>query len=272
MNTSQADTDTLLKQLDAAPEEPLSPTDRRRARARMEQILATDPRATIHPVSGARGVSRRRLTVTFPAVAVAAVAGIAAAVTLAPSGDAYASWTAEAEPATAADTALAAKACVEPGENVLLAERRGEWVAIATESSEPAFATCLVHLPVGATSAGEVHRAVGGGQGAVPAAGEFTDGVISETTDAGFLGFGSSLTVAFNVGFVGPDVTDVTITTPNGRHVEATVDDGRFLAWWPGKAFGNRTEGNGGPAPDLTYTLTLDSGDVIEDATPVLPR
>jgi len=270
MNTHR--TDTLLKRLDVASPEPLNPVAQRRAQARMEQIIATDRTAASAQAGRPRRSAWPRPAVAFTSLAAVAAFAIAAGVTLTPSGDAYASWTAVAEPVTEAETALAAGACVAHRENVILAERRGEWVAIAAEDPSPGFAMCLVHLPVGAAAAGETHRGVGGGRGAVPAAGEFTDGAISETRDPGFLGLGGSPVVAFNIGYVGPDVTAVTITTADGDRVEATVENGRFLAWWPGTAFGDRTEGNGGPAPDLTYTLTLDSGRVINNAVPVLPR
>jgi hypothetical protein len=64
----------------------------------------------------------------------------------------------------------------------------------------------------------------------------------------------------------------VDITTADGDIVHATVENGRFIAWWPGRAFGDEIEGNGGPAPDLSYRITLTDGTVTDDAQPVLPN
>lgn len=78
--------------------------------------------------------------------------------------------------------------------------------------------------------------------------------------------------MSFNVGDVGPDVAAVTITTADGEAVDSTVENGRFVAWWPGRAFGDETEGNGGPAPDLAFRLTLRDGTVIDDAQTIRPE
>lgn len=258
-----------LKTLDSAPFAVLSDEERRIAGAGKERILASDPE-----VPARRG--RRSLPWLLAAsVAAAALVG-ALVVTVDVGGSAYASWSPTPSPVTSDDTRIAEEACLSsarrPDARLVLTERRGDWVALAATTSEPAVVTCLVELPVGASRPGDVRAGVSGGQGAVPVGGEFTDGAISEHQAVGFFGAASPEVAAFNVGTVGPDVAAVTITTADGEQVEATVENGRFLAWWPGRAFGSETEGNGGAAPDLSYRLVLTDGTVIEDATPVKPE
>ncbi|PWJ48317.1 hypothetical protein SAMN06264364_13142 [Quadrisphaera granulorum] len=55
------------------------------------------------------------------------------------------------------------------------------------------------------------------------------------------------------IGRVGDDVTAVRLTTADGRHVLATVADGYFAAWWPGKA-----------EQELTIQVTLKDGRTAE--------
>ena len=55
---------------------------------------------------------------------------------------------------------------------------------------------------------------------------------------------------------------------------KASVQNGRYAAWWPGPAFESgppMPSGKGGPEPILTYDLTLTDGTVIQDAQPALP-
>jgi hypothetical protein len=75
------------------------------------------------------------------------------------------------------------------------------------------------------------------------------------------------------IGAVGEEVAGVTIHA-GSLAVEASVQNGRYAAWWPGPAFeGGPPEpsGKGGPEPILTYDLTLTDGTVIRDAQPTLP-
>ncbi|MEJ3656592.1 hypothetical protein WEH80_26855 [Actinomycetes bacterium KLBMP 9759] len=182
----------------------------------------------------------------------------------------YASWTPVPETVHPQGRAKAGDACIaesgRPDAEVALAERRGEWIGVVATSHEPAVTTCLVHLPSDSEEVGDVSSATSGGEGAVPAHGQFTDGAISE-----FLNPNDQSYVSFNIGDVGAGVVGVTITTADGHIVDATVEGGRFLAWWPGRAFGSSTEGNGGPAPSLSYRITLDNGTVVDNATPVRP-
>ena len=261
-----------LKTLDIAPHSEIDETSRRRAEARKEQILATP---VLAQVSTRSSRPRRRWPFAVAGIAAIAVVGLIAADTFRPV-PAYASWTAGPTTVTAKEQAIAGAACINqartPGADVVLAERRGEWIGVAAVTENFLTATCIVYFPVAASRAGEVLSATSGGQGAVPTGGEFTDGSISTFSGGGVFGLRTSPPVAFNIGDVGDDVAAVDITTPDGEVVHATVDDGRFIAWWPGTAFGDATEGNGGPAPDLQYSITLDDGTTTHNAEPVRPE
>jgi hypothetical protein len=55
--------------------------------------------------------------------------------------------------------------------------------------------------------------------------------------------------------------------------VDASVQNGRYVAWWPGRAFeSGKASGEGGPKLILSYDLTLADGSVIHDAQPTLPK
>ncbi|MGL5823697.1 MAG: hypothetical protein ACRCYU_02485, partial [Nocardioides sp.] len=58
-------------------------------------------------------------------------------------------------------------------------------------------------------------------------------------------------------GYVGSDVVGVTVDPPVGPDVEASIQEGRFSAWWPaGEARGD----NPGVSGAWTYTVTLADG------------
>ncbi|WP_155859480.1 hypothetical protein [Cellulomonas sp. KRMCY2] len=271
------DTDlTALRALDAAPHVEPDDTARRHAAARLHQILAGEPGSPgPRPAPAPTGRARRLRWVAIP-VAVAAVAVTWVIPELTVTDAAYASWTPEPEAISAADSAVADAACRDAGLEMdspalALVERRGDWVGLLYTSDEPMAATCLAHLPAGGDHADQLDIAAAGGQGAVPVDGQFTQGPIFQH-GPGTFDLRQRPTVSFTLGDVGDDVTAVTIGTADGQTVYATVGDGRYLAWWPGLAFGDELEGNGGPAPDLTYTVTLKDGTVINDAEPTRPE
>lgn len=273
--------DQTLASLDAAPDRPLDDAARRRATARREQILANDSRL----IPGTSTVPRRRpwLAVAAGATAVAAVAGavVVGSVVVdavAPGDAAYATWTATPSSVAIAERGLAGDACLEASGNedadVVLAERRGDWIAVAAVGDTPdgpVTVTCIVELASGTTSP-TVVSATGGGQGAVPIGGEFTEGSFSEFSGWSVPGSGSSPTVSFTVGEAGPDVVGVDLVGPDGEVIHATVGNGRFIAWWPGRAFEDTAEGGGSALVDLDYRVTLRDGTVVEDAQPIRPE
>ena len=85
---------------------------------------------------------------------------------------------------------------------------------------------------------------------------------------------GSSQTSSITDGAVGEEVAAVTIHA-GALTVDASVQNGRYAAWWPGPAFGTgprKPDGEEGPRQlILSYDLTLTDGTVIHDAQPTLP-
>ncbi|PSL38074.1 hypothetical protein CLV49_1686 [Labedella gwakjiensis] len=261
-----------LASLDAAPVRALDDATRRRADARLHQILTSDPVTPTTPVLASR--RRAWITVTAGAAAVVAIGGALTVGALAPSDAAFASWTATPDSLTSSEQGLAGTACLDaagrPGADVILAERRGEWIAVAAVSDASTHVTCLVHLPSGSTDADTVLSAQSGGQGAIPVGGEINEGSLSEFAEWTFPGTPASPTASFTIGDAGPDVAAVDIITPDGDVVSATVEDGRYLAWWPGKVFVSTDEDV--TVLDLAYRVTLEDGTVIEDAQPISPE
>lgn len=223
---------TALRDVDPAPKRDLSEAERGRAEATFARIVAT-------PIDGPVSVDlsrgrRRRSRFLVPAGLIA-VAGVAVPAVLLGGGSAYASWTATPEPlenpGPAAATCRNALAAPDKGERVAVAERRGDWtfVLLTGDNSE---AVCL--MPDDAEGSG-----VPGEDGffgsydpdtgppPVPAAqGLEQSGAMSSSTDEGWF--------TWVAGYVGRDVTGVTVRTPEGLNVEATLAGNRFAAWWPG--------------------------------------
>jgi hypothetical protein len=212
-----------------------------------------------------------RPRVALPAAALA----VAVAVLLLPRGTdtmVYTSWTAAPTPLTSRELAIVAPACREQlaggsldlaRAQLVLAERRGEFVALLYRTDDPDVSgSCLARLPRGDTHADDVRSGIGGSSGPAltPSPRGFTQGSIAEYA-------GASITD----GAVGSDVTGVTVHA-DGLDVTASVRNGRYVAWWPGRAFGpRRTTTGAGPEVILSYDLTLADGTVIRDAAPELP-
>ncbi|MEV0568331.1 hypothetical protein [Dactylosporangium sp. NPDC050588] len=107
--------------------------------------------------------------------------------------------------------------------------------------------SCLARQPRGTDDVDDLQAAVGGGEGPalIPPALGFTQGALA--------------------GYRNASITDgaagTGVTVHAGDHtVQASVRDGRYVAWWPGPSTGV-----------LTFDLTLADGTVIRDATPHPP-
>lgn len=129
---------------------------------------------------------------------------------------------------------------------------------------------CVVQLTPGASS-GEVRDsgAAGslGGPPSVALPDSFVEGSMSQS------GHGHGL-ISMVDGQVGDNVTGLTIHA-DGTTIEATLDNGRYAAWWPGRIFPDDDpgpSGEGGPEPILTYDVTLANGTVITGAEPTPPQ
>jgi hypothetical protein len=250
--------DTLLRSLDAATG--VADDDhRRRAEAGLARIVATPDRAV-------RARPRRGWIALAAAATVAAIA-IVALVARGPddSGVAYASWTPVPSLVAAHDLDLAVRACrdqLDRGEiPLVLAERRGDFVALLFHENNPDLAgACVAWMRPGSDHIDRVDSGSGGSSGPAwtPAAGRITQGMIAD--------YGEHTPAAFTEGAVGRGVVGVRIHA-GARTITATVANGRYAAWWPGRAVG------GDPLrPILTYDVRLADGTVKRDVTPAVPR
>jgi len=196
-------------------------------------------------------------------------------------GRAYASWTAAPEPVANHDLDAAKAACenklhhsagestaIDPSKAKLaLAERRGTHVALLYRTDNPDISTtCFMRNRRGSTKVDDLELGSGGSTGPAltPLSTGFTQGAIAEFR-------GAAVTVTD--GAVGSDVRGVTIHSGD-LTITATLDNGRYAAWWPGSAFdGGRLEAQGRRAPklNLRYDLTLTDGSLVQDAKPTRP-
>jgi hypothetical protein len=267
-------TDSALRSLDAAVGT-LTAGDQERARATLERIVATAPSTGAAQPAAPTPARRswRRLVLLSMAALTLAVASM-----LIPGlrGDdpTYASWTATPASVTSHDLDAVVSACqdqvntyfVDPGRaKLVLAERRGDHVALLYRTEDPDIsASCLARNPQGSTDVSDVESGAGGSGGPAlkaPPRG-FTQGAIGHYD-------GASITD----GAAGDAVTGVTIHAGT-LTVNASVQNGRYAAWWPGPAFQSgplEPGGDGGPELILTYDLTLTDGTVIHNAQPALP-
>lgn len=281
--------DARLRALDPAP--PTTPAERARLDTRLEAMLTTVPATVAEPteVASVRGSARttgragalrpRRVAGLLAAAAAVAVVGV-----LLPSPDgrdvAWATWTPEPTAATPAEVAAVADRCRDrvsrggpegwsaDAMSVALAERRGDVVAVVLRDPERDLSGyCLADLPSGATEPRALEVALAGSEG--PPAVAPADGFLEGST----VQFGGDEIVSMTDGAVGDDVVGLTIHA-DGHTVEATVEDGRYTAWWPGRVFADvdpGPSGAGGPEPQLTVDLTLADGTVLRGVAPAEP-
>ena len=286
MNTHD---DTTLRSLDAGAES-LTADEQERAKATLERIVAIEPTPSVpRPEDSAPARRGWRRLVLVPAVALVLVVGsIMVQGIVGGDKEAYASWTGTPTPVTGDSLDAVTSACqdqidsyfadpmvnsdsVDPDKpRLVLAERRGDHVALLYRTENPDMsASCLARNLEGSTRTSNIETAAGGSSGSAlkaPPRG-FTEGAISGGAVGGKPGF--SLTD----GAVGSEVTGVTIHAGDLK-VKASVQNGRYAAWWPGPAFEGGPvppSGKGGPEPILTYDLTLTDGTVIRDAQPFMP-
>ena len=272
MNKHTFDTMTTaaLRDLDPAPTTVPTDEELERADATFVRILATPSHAQVRAEPGRPRRRRSRLLVPLGLVG---AAGATVPALLLGGGSAFASWTPKPEPLRAAAVSEAAATCraslavPDQGERVVIAERRGGWtyVLIAGPTAE---GTCLMpddlvgnrdpadHKekgffgtydtePVEApTLARDSIVEAGSMQGSVR-----TPGALPFTTDDGWF--------SWVEGYVGSDVTGVTVHPPVGPDVEASVANGRFAAWWPSD---QPSSENLEVMEAWTYTVTLADG------------
>ncbi len=137
---------------------------------------------------------------------------------------------------------------------LVLSERRGGWIYVWLATDDGLNAACVFGdstVPGQRSDDGYVHAEEGGGLDA-PHPTPRPDGLVAQPFAGTITTVGGRATTT---GFVGADVSGVLVDVRDGRRVEATVENGRFLAWWPmtSDAFPD----------DVTYTVTLRDGTVL---------
>jgi hypothetical protein len=274
-HTVDAMTTAALRDLDPAGTSVLTDAERERADATFARILATPshdhvPEKSVRP---RRRWSRRLVPVALVGAAVPAL--------LLSGGPAFASWTSKPEPLTGAAATEAATTCLDAlgaqkppqsrgpagpdqAEPIVIAERRGEWTYVLITGPK-LEASCLLPDDLIGEDFPPNHK--GGGY-----SGNYTQDpaevptlardALVETISMGDVHDGTGLwpfsTDQYFVsveGYVGSDVTGVTVHYPGVPDIQASVKSGRFAAWWPaGPAKGPN------PGAGWTYTLTLADG------------
>jgi hypothetical protein len=262
MRRHSADTVTAaLRDLDPAPSTELTQAELDRADAAFARIVATPCDEPVPEVQGRPHRSRRRLLV---AAGLAGVVGVATPVLLFGGGGAYGSWTPTPVPLTDVDAARAATTCratldvPDRGERVAVAERRGGWtyVLLAGPRTE---AMCLMPNDFVGQDPND-RRGFFGNYNADRAdpptldPDRIDENISMEgSTDEGWFDEGWFLWVE---GYVGSDVTGVTVHTSSGLDIEASVSGNRFAAWWP-----SRKQSSDNPASETwSYTVHLADG------------
>lgn len=267
MNKHTVDTmaGAALRDLDPARATALTDAERERADATFARILASPSHDEISEAPARRRRRWSRLLVPVGLVGAAVPA-------LLLGGSAFGSWTPTPEPLTGAAAAEAATTCraifavSDQGERVVIAERRGEWTYVLLAGPK-AEATCLMpeglvdqEDPAAATREGFMgsYTSVPGEAPTLARSGIIGYGGAGSVPTDGLWHFGDDEEWVSQVdGYVGSDVTGVTVHTPIGTDVEASVANGRFAAWWPSaKPSSENLEVMGA----WTYTVTLADG------------
>ncbi|MBT0770298.1 hypothetical protein KIH74_15255 [Kineosporia sp. J2-2] len=260
-------TTAALRDLDPAGPADLSDAEHERADATFARILAT-PGPDPLPQEPDR-LRRRRGRLLVPV----GLAGAAVAALLLSGGSpAFASWTPKPQVLTGAAATEAVTACraayglSDQGAPAVLAERRGEYTYVLIEGPR-AEASCLMSDRfLEQADYRNPGNGFMGGYTADPAGAPSVarDGLVE--TDS----MGGSFTVPSRwpfitrdgwadwvAGYVGSDVTGVTVHPPVGPDVEASVANGRFATWWPRGVLKGDNPGKGGA---WSYTVTLTDG------------
>lgn len=271
MNKHSVDTVTAaLRDLDPAPPSALTSEEIERAGATLARILASPPQDAAPERSGR---SRRRRGLAL--VGLAGAAGAAVPALLLGGGSAFASWTPEpeplADPADAAGTCRAALEMPDRGEHVAIAERRGGWTYVLLTGPEAEGACLMPDSLIGHQDpVGHKKEGFFGTYDAEPAQAPTvaqdrvveTDSLQGSVPTPGTLPFTSEdAWFSWVKGYVGSDVTGVTVHPPVGPDVEASVAGGRFAAWWPSAQPSSRNVDVMGA---WSYTVTLADGSTRE--------
>ncbi len=278
--TTDHDSPTMrgLRDLDAADGE-LSQPQRRRATATLERILATDPATPAPFVTPVRTPHRRP---RYLVLAAGVVAAVTAAVVLGPSvtrdTEAFASWSATPVELAGAERTAALEACLsllgdnggelalDPGadSSVLVAEARGGWSYVLfttpSVSGRTLQGSCLMPEELVAEPRPGEGGFFGSLGGAEETAGPSPAATVARQDSSGAGSIEGELFV-YAEGRAGVDVVAIEVTTPGGLQVDASVENGRWAAWWPA---GDDSPRNPEISEAPTYEVTLRDGTVTD--------
>lgn len=242
-------TDAALSDLDPARDAKADPD---RYEATLDRILAGNPGASARATPAATR-RRRRVRPWLVAVPTGILAAVAATAVVVSAQPAYAGWTPVPTALSAADASKATRSCLaHQGEPVtaatdtLITDRRGRWVYVLVKTSPDTETSCVMpEVLVGTTPSSTDRRLYAGGSGEV-----LTDPVGARQVDVSIWSASSTDEGLFILteGRVGSEVKAVTVVTPTGKRVTASVHDGRYAAWWPaGKSSPRNPELTGAP-------------------------
>ena len=268
-HTAYARTDAALRELDPAATTTLTSDERQRADAVLARILATSSHEPARTKTGQPRPRRRRVLIPVALLAAAAVA-LSTALS---GGTAFADWTPKPAALPAPTAAAAATTCRSVHEmrdqspRVVIGERRGGWTYVLLDGPGEE-GSCL--MPDDLVGASDFKARRSGGffghydpnppKAPTPA----RNSLIETESAGGAVSVPGRLSIGtidgwfmYVTGYAGRDVTQVSVDPPVGPDVEASLEDGRFAAWWPaGEARGD----NPGMSGDWSYTVTLADG------------
>jgi hypothetical protein len=256
MSRHSADTVTAaLRDLDPAPSTELTQAEVDRADAAFARIVA---KPCDEPSPGVLGRPRRSRSRLLVAAGLAGAVGVGTPVLLLGGGSAYGSWTPTPVPLTDAVATEAAATCraaldvPDRGERVAVAERRGVWTYVLLTGPQ-AEAICLMPEELVGQDPSDRREFFGSYETDPVAPPTLDPDRIDEYTNMqGNTDEGWFLWVE---GYVGSDVTGVTLHTSSGLDIEASVSGNRFAAWWP-----SRKQSSDHPAETWSYTVNLTDG------------
>jgi len=261
-------TAAALRELDPAATTTLTEEEQRRADAMLTRLLAA-PVPEPGRTTTDRPRRRRRRLLAPAALLAAAVVALSTALG---GGSAFADWSAvpttlPATTAAAADSTCRANLGIaDPSLRVVLGERRGGWTYVLLDGPGGEGACLMPDAMVGTSSATARRSGFFGTYDAEheEAPTPTRDGIVETESMMGVVTVRGRLpfrTVdglfVWTTGYAGRDVIRVTVDPPVGPDVVASLEGGRFSAWWPsGKARGD----NPAMSQGWTYTVTLTDG------------
>ena len=240
-----------------------------RADATLARILTADLK--VLPISGSVPPHPRRMRRVALLGAAAMVAAVAVVGTelLGGGSPAYASWTATPHQPTTSQQIAAATACREsllasyadtpprdPGgltrnalrrASAVLAEQRGDWTLVVLGDRGGLDASCVVQDDNGSAT-DKSWEASGYRESLDP-------GPRDIFVSSGGTGGSRNNLLSVLIGFVGTDVTGVTVHTAE-NDVTATVENGHVAAWWPGPRGVSVTDPQLGTTVNATVTYS----------------